>query len=491
MGFKTDRAYCIVYSQIPFARNLGFLQTLKKRIPELYIPYIEEDALQEESRETFDSYVYIEDGVDSTDIFWRLQKVSPNFIRLGLESGLVLQGMLERCRTRALGDLVVGSLYRINHGGLEGLIVWLEAITGKGFARCLFRGLSGVEYLELDPQQLVPVDSSLPVGVLKGVLEGSSKKEAIPVTSALVLDGSNILFRSMVAYPRLYANATGKYVGGAYGFYFTLVALKTLYFDSEVHIVFDADDVIRDSQGVGLNRFSLRSGGGYSECFFEGYRENYGWVVRLCEALGFYVYVSDSGRGGDLLGSVVKELEGDPKLSEVLIYSLEDEFYPLITDRVKVLRPKMKSREHSRLFDLGGVLGWYGVDRLEKVSWVTAVLGDSRRVGVDSWNERFGVLCSPWLPLEVGELASKVDSWDSFKDLCCGVRGLKDFARSGQMDMNLNAMRLGSYPVDILGAANTFDEGEVLRLLKEFCFIKEVENWFRTCMVLRGSPWMV
>lgn len=490
MGFRVGVSYSILYSQIPFSRNLGFLRNLKRRIPELYIPYIEEDALQEESRETFDSYVYVENNEGTRDVLWGLQKVAPHFTKLGSESGEVLSRMLESCRVRALCDLVVGDLYQINHGVLRGLIVLLESISDAGVARCLYRGLSGVEYLDLDPQQLVVVDSSLPVGVLKGVFEGKVKEVVVP-RRALVLDGSNVLFRSMVAYPRQYAGATGKYVGGAFGFYFTLVALKTLYFDAEVHIVFDCSTVIRDSQGVGLNRFPLCGVGGYSDCFLEGYRENWGWVLELSRALGFHVYESCEGGGSALVASVVRELSSVEGFEDVFLYSLEEDFYPLITDKVKVLRPKLKFREHSRVFDLGVVLDWFGVDSLDKVSWVTAVLGDSRRVGVDAWNTKFGVLCSSWSAVEVGSLTAGVDTWEAFKGVCLVTRGLKEFARSGQMDLNFGAMVLGAVGVDIEGARNSFDEGRVLELLREFSFIKEVENWFRTGLILRGSPWMV
>lgn len=516
MSISPDASYRLIYAQAPFAQNLSFLEGLKSRFPTVEVPYLEAMHFPEEEREPFDQYLYVRNDPDAAKVIAAVKQFSARgrafparMDDLGVVSGKHVRDMLDRFQISQQVDTVVGEWYRVTAGAYRNLIVRL---TDRNPASITAHNPIPWDFAtESDSEPVVPsrppgdlVDPVVveywmferynPLVVSKQDLAATRAPVEFSVAftnylthtrhkRAVILDGDTKLREACCLVDNLYTRPEpgsdlpyGKYVGGDQGFYFTISRFRMLRPHYELHVVFD------EREGGPL-------AGKGSPTFEAAFAENRDWCKRYAAASGLHVYSIPGQRSEDVIASLSRRMLNELDYRDVIVVTKGTELYPLVSDRLQLVLPKINFRDHPLTIKVPEALEHFGLshpDQLPRIQWLRAINGDvADTPSVNLYNKTSGhrylsIRREDYLPhilaaRDLNELKLRLLTFEAFQP----------FIHSGQLDRNLAAIAMDTTVLDGLdlgefrrrgiGKGAQVDVGEIATLLREVSFHKEIE----------------
>lgn len=493
MSIKKDKKYHIIYTTCSFEDNMGFARNISKNF-NIEIPYIYEDIIGSNIRDHFDSYIYIEENENFGDIYNEICKIYYYvvFTILGVIHGNEIVKMLNKCKEIIKNSVEIGIYYKVIAGEHKNMVIMVNKmledetligvyyVLGKRFELKEninnLRKYDNEEYINFSQRiQLINLQN-------KSFTNGDKK--------AIVIDAYNVLYRNCFNYDRLYNAINNKFVGAAFGFYFTLLKLKEFYPEYDIHVVFDGDGINR-SKLFDNNIVYKYHHSNYSEKFWGIFEENKLWAIKFTKAVGFkcYDFNTDGLKVDNVIGSVVERLQ-KIDYSMIYIYSNNDNYFQLTSNKVRILIPKDKYKEHSHLISIEDVLERFKVGDINKINWYRAIKGN-RSYGVPSINMYYNnikvdnrvIMGTSYL-----KFIKECSTLDLFIKNMSEKELFKDFMEN-QFYENYKVMHIQGGLLDNIDLDNfqkPFDYELVKQLLEENSFLREVEVMERTSKIFQG-----
>lgn len=477
--------YRLVYTSVAFAKNLAFLRKLQDSY-NVEIPFLDVEMLSEEMRAAFDTYLYIPEGPHADDTFSKITRSYPQvtFTHLGTILGREVLQMLESCAVEVSSNAQVGQHYRILSGPYRNLIVKLVERDADA-ALVEYPLFKETRNLTVSVANLVsiapPPDSQFGFNNLLEQAHEMSQHHAI------ILDGNNVLYRNMFGYSQLFTRLENRFVGGAFGFYFTLLKLKELYPEYALHIVFDGYDVEKMSANPEYKSTRISN----TPKFKDAFRDNLDWTKRFIQAAGFSLYHLLDREADDVIGSLAARFQRDG-YKKVLIYSSDTDFCQLVSDTIEIYTPKSSFRGHTQRVTVADVQEKFGISEVRKTNWIRALAGDTTDdiPSVNIFNKNHNI---PYTNIRASDYTSYVNAAPTLEHLRTQLRPLElftAFIESGQFDRNYNLLTLNTSlfldDVSLDPYTSQFDYAECTKLLEEVSFYKELEQFERGSRILRG-----
>jgi len=462
------------------------LKQLQDSFP-VEIPFLEFGNTTDEMKESLDSYIYIKDSDGFKEIFQGIISKYPQiqFTHLGTIPGSDVCSFMDTCEEHVTDSITEGLYYKLTKGNLQGLVLRAEGIEDDKFIGT---------YMILGRDREIRV----PVGDVKYVknypyekqdshfLDYVGKAQKMGFKKAIIIDGDNVLYRNIFGYNKMYTTRTRKFVGGAFGFYFTMLKLKELFVEYELHVVFDGypEEKFDENPHYKANRVKK------SNRFRDAYKSNRKWVQDFVRASGFNLYLMGGEEADDIIGSLATHLAKDKGYQHVFIYATDNDFYQLVDDQIHIYQPKVSFRGHSEKITQTEVLKKFKVGDVKKINWFRALKGDTSdnipsintyysSIGYDS----FVIKSSEYLPM-----IKEADSLLELYSLMLKNERIKKFIEDKQFQRNLKLLTINTeIPLDpISDFSNEFDDEKCQDLLQDNCFFKELEMWGRNSRIFKG-----
>lgn len=477
--------YRLIYTSVAFAKNTQFLRKLRDQY-DIEIPFLDVEMLSEEMKSAFDTYLYIIEGPDANNIYSRLTRAYPQitFTHLGTIAGREILKMLENCAIEASSNANVGQHYRVLSGPYRNLIVRMTQRDDQ-IAQVEYPLFKETRTLDIPIANLVSVTP--PPDTNFGFTNLLEQAQNMSQHNAIIIDGNNAMYRSMFGYSQLFTRLENRFVGGAFGFYFTLLKLKELYPEYAIHVVFDGYDVEKMTNNPEYKSTRISN----TPKFKDAFRDNLDWSKRFIRAAGFSLYHFEDREADDIIGSLARRFEREG-YAKVLVYSSDTDFMQLVSDTISIYTPKQSFRGHTQLVQVKDVLEKFGISEVRKTNWVRALGGDSTDdiPSVNIFNKLHNI---PHTNIRAADYLPHINAAPTLDHLRTRLKGLEPFAQffeSGQFDRNYNLLTLNTSYLDHLDTlddyANDFDYHACVKLLEEVSFYKELEMWERNSRILQG-----
>lgn len=479
---KKNRKFSVLHTGVEYRTDKAKVLRVKEA-HELIVPSL--DAVGTvESLASFEGYVFCptENTASAVDALAFLYGCDKRDIDvLGIVSYEEISNMLEAASLRIDRDIDFGQAHKIIEGEYKGLFVTPLLIREHtGNVVCSYQ-VTGVDRLvDVPPQSLVKEQD--PYEEISDNFLIDIRSEALKqgVRRVLVIDATYLTMRSIFTYDRMYKTSDGTFVGGRLGFYYSLLKMKQLYPEYEVHVVFDA--MKKRSFFTKVGRGKNRLG--------KAVEQTWDWNIALAKACGMHVYYIKNKEARDVIASVTSTLLRQHLMDRVYIVSKDDDFASLVCHEVSMYLPKITQRDQDRIVHLRDIQERFGVQETHKIIWLKCFLGD---VGSDipSISQ---VLGKPVKNQEVLDMVNKVNSLEDLRDrVIAGEFGssLMTFVKRGTFDKHLKRMSLDLSIFDdnqgLLDLyANRFDEDRIQYLLEESDFYSELEYLSKSLVVLKG-----
>ena len=485
--------YMLIYTTFQPEKKLDLVKKLCEKLPELIFPTISFGAAASDLLETFKNYIYIRISEDKKHlkILDALRRNLGNyeFSHLGKIPGSDILKFLRNVHDSSMKKFQAGDTIQVLRGEYSG--VRLPVITCEGdkvyceveifyYRTPLVFKAEDVELAKDDPMPSNPF-----VNYVQLAQDSKMRK-------AIVIDGMFLAYRSTFRYPNMFAKNNTLYVGTAYGFYLSLLKLKTLYPESEVFVVFDG----KNSSKYEKNPEYKANRDKYTPAFYQRFNANLEWIKTFISHTGFHYIKKDEEEGDDVVGSVASALVRLFGFSHADIFSYDTDFYQMVSDQISLLVPKRSSTGPGSTVtvDRKAALLEFGVDLPSKINWVRAVMGDTSDniMSVNKFNSleklshklvqsRFPVECS-----------NKATTLAEYKALLDTKPALRDFLKT-QFDKNLELLtiRVDLFDKDpglLTAYKGTFDEEKIMDLFEQNSFYKEADAFSRNSRILQ-SEW--
>ena len=490
MSINEKVNYKIVHTSFSFAQRSDIVSKIKDDFP-VEIPFLEFGGVSEDIKEAFDTYLYIEDTDNFEETFRNLagRFAHVRFSDLGPISGEELVTLVKSCEDESVSNIIEGEYYQIASGPLRNLIVkCISPSIEDKFVKVEYEILGEIKVDLISINNLSNLIRQLPETREYSFMSLVESAKDSGFKRAICIDGSYVLHREIHGYHNMYTSKNRRFIGGCYGFYFTLLKLKELWAEFEIHVIFDGYDKekfeknteYKKNRTVQTNRFR------------EAYSDNRQWIKNLSEALGFHLYHLLDKEGDDVIGSVAFTLESQG-YDRIHIYSIDTDFFQLVTPTIFLDLPKPTLRGHPVRVGVEEALQEFGVNRVEKINWFRALQGDSSDniPSINIFYKKNGISIPT---IQSKEYLPFVNEADTIEDLIYILRlnpKFIQFAELGQFDRNLQLLTINrsifngqSDPLE--SYENSFDENRCLELLEQNAFYKELESWNKNSRIFRG-----
>lgn len=494
----TDR-FALVYTNFSAQEKPEIVKRIKAKFPEILFPSVDFNiASGSELSELVNSYIYIRvtDKSRHLSLLSMLQKglVHNEFKMVGQITGKEVLKFIQSYSEQTAKKFSPGDMIQVLSGPYKG--VKMPVLTSEkdrvycsvqilGFKKVFELGHADVEKAEVDP---------LPESPFQNFVHLSRKTN---MRKALVIDGMYLMFRSVFGYPNLFAKNNTIYVGGAYGFYLTLLKLKTLYPEYEVFVVFDGHNSTKYENNPEYKANRQK----YTDVFWQRFTFNIEWVTRLVKSCGFSFIKIEDQEGDDVLGSIAWSLCYEHGYAAANIYSLDTDFYSVVDEKISLLQPKKSSTGPGSTthITIEQVRREFAIEDHRKVNWVRAAKGDTSDniMSVNKFNKLNGLDHRLVQERFITESVNRASSLEELKAIFSQKPAFKQFlsttpeAPQSQFDKNLTLLTINTSlmkGVDLPNAYHgEFVEAEVLGLLEEFSFYKEYDSFSRNGRVLKGE----
>lgn len=478
--------YRLVYTSVAFAKNVPFLRKLRDSY-NIEIPFLDVEMLSEEMRAAFDTYLYIPEDEVADTTFTKISRSYPQvtFTHLGSVPGREILKMLDACAFEVSSNAQVGQHYRILSGPYRNLIVQMVERSDER-ATVQYSLFKETRNLSVSIANLVsitpPPDSHF------GFTNLLEQARQMSQHYAIIIDGNNALYRNMFGYSQLFTRLENRFVGGAFGFYFTLLKLKELYPEYTIHVVFDGWDAEKMSANPEYKSTRISN----TPKFKDAFRDNLDWTKRFIQAAGFSLYHLLDREADDVIGSLARRFEREG-YKKVLVYSSDTDFMQLVSDTVAICTPKTSFRGHTQLTQVQDVLEKFGITEVRKTNWARAIGGDSTddipSVNIFNKNQN-----SPHTRITSADYLPIVNTAPTLEHLKAQLKSLEpftSFVESGQFERNYNLLTLNTSLFEshenLDEYAGKFNYDTCVKLLEEYSFYKELEMWERNSRILQGT----
>lgn len=490
---EASAEYLLIYTTFQPEKKLDLVKKLCDKLPELIFPTVAFSSAASEVLETFKNYIYIQIMEDKRHLkildALRRNLGGHEFSHLGKIPGSDILKFMRNVQETSSKKFQAGDTIRVLRGEYSG--VRLPVITCEGdqvyceveifyYKTPLVFNSEDVELAKEDPLPSNPF-----VNYVKLAQDNKMR-------NAIVIDGMFLAYRSTFRYSNLFAKNNTVYVGTAYGFYLSLLKLKTMYPEAEVFVVFDGKNTSKYEKNPEYKANRDK----YTPAFYERFNANLEWIRKFIANTGFHYIKQDDQEGDDVLGSVATSLVEEHGFAHVRIFSYDTDFYQMVCDKVSLLIPKRSSTGPgvTESVYLKDALEFFGVDSPSKINWVRAVMGDTSDniFSVNKFNSleklphklvqsRFPVECS-----------NKANSLEEYKALLATKPAMVDFL-SRQFDKNLELLTIRT---DLLKGQKdfltryqgTFNHDSLMDLFEDFSFYKEADAFSRNSRILQ-SEW--
>lgn len=479
MPIKSDLKYNLIYAKTSFQSNPELLEDLKKECPYVEHPFLDSSILPTEMKETFDSYLYIEDTEEFGERYREIEVKFPSLdcTLLGVLEGEDILGSLNSCEDMTIDNIQTGKFFKVTQGRFKNLEVQIvrvfpdeKAVIGEYVLidRGKYIKLPFSRIEEIPPTKLDPANDFIDY---KTSSFKSGKKNAI------VIDGSWVVYRSMTSsnYSTVYTGTgTKRFVGGAQGFYFHLLKTKQMYPEYEVHVVFGSE--------IAENKKNEQH-----KKFWRNYKTNSDWSKELVKSLGFSLYDIDKPHGLEVIGSLATRLSR--KYSSVIINSINKNFYALVKKNVKVLTFKENFRGYPLTIGMKEIDATFKVNKVEKVNWVRALQGDPRNniISINTWNNNREKTKAVKHSDYIGYV-NRAKTYKEFKESLKENPKFTNFCKS-QLDKNFKSFKIQTdlfKGKDLNIYAYTLEEDNFEYLLEENLFVRELEMKTKVLRIFKG-----
>lgn len=487
MSIEKDKEYILIYSPISFYKNKNLFSKIKKDF-KFEIPYFDIPFLSEEMRNTLDNYLYLEVNEYVKNILTILNhKYRPfRFIDLGKLFGEEILKLINNCISEVRDAIKIGDYYRIDKGHpLSNLIIKVVSIKEDIVLGC-FHTYQGERSIEV-PISKIKIFKN-PYIIKPKFINYLRREQDMGNYRAIIIDGHNILYKSMFGFKNLYRSRDHKFVGGAYGFYFTLLKLKELFPEYEIYVVFDGYDKIKFEENLEYKKDRLEK----TEKFKENFKYNLNWVKAFSSSLGFRVHHLMDKEGDDVIGSISNFLDKKLGYQHILIYSRDIDFYSILNEKVNIYLPRLEFRNRANIITVKEALEKFEVNSIDKINWVKAITGDisDSIIKINTFNSNYGLKSFRVKKQNYLNLINSCTDIEDLKSELIRNKKFKLFIESGQFDRNLKLLTINK---DIFEGYRDLDcflgissKECSISLLEDFSFFREVEVIDRNYRIFQG-----
>lgn len=488
MSLNRSAKYQLLFTQLNFSNNIAFLKRLAQSIPALEIPYLDYLDSAESTLEAFDSYIYLLDQDGWREAYTDLQRKHPKLTatHIGAITGEQALKMVDAATDQRRAESAPNDYFKILSGPMRNLVVQLDRVEGET-AHVHHTLLKERRDMTLPITNLGP--SEAPPSATEGFTNLLDQNQAAGNKRAIVVDGSYALYRAMFGYSTMYTRAGSKFVGGAFGFYFTMLELKELYPEYEIHVVFDGWDERKMTENPEYKALRISN----TPKFKQAFHENREWIKAFIKAAGFYLYHPDDKEADDVIGSIVGWLRNQ-KYQHVYIYSLDTDFRQLLGPTVEQICPKQNFRGFTERVTAAAACAEFGINSINKVNWYRAVAGDSSdniptiNMFYKSQGHRVPTIeRDDYLPF-----VNAAKTFDEYRQTLADHATFAHFVAQGQFDKNFKLLTINTSLFDSYVSLDMhkgeFSVDEIAKLLEQFCFFKELEMLERNARIL-GAVW--
>lgn len=488
MAIESNKQYILIYVSISFKNNINFLKKIQKEFG-FEIPYLDVPVVSEELRSVLDSYIYLEESLNTKNIFLKLyQKYKQiTFTDLGLIPGKEIYKLINSCISTTLNSVKVGEYYKLIKHPLKNLIIKVISIEGD-FVVGEYTVMNEVQHIKVPITKISSFKNIYQVEKDSQFINYMELARKMNKKKAIVVDGHNMLFRNMFGYDTKYTAKDHIFVGGAYGMYFSLLKLKSLFPEYEIHLIFDGydEEKFKENPKYKIHRQRLREKAKYA------LNNNLRWVREFAFNVGLSVYHLKDKEGDDVVGSVVKFLIDILHYEDVIIYSTDRDFYSIVSDKVSLYVPRVEFRGSSKRVFKKDALNEFGVTGIHKINWCKSISGDKSDniCTINMYNKEKGIKCSQVKSKDYLTTINESDSFDEVKTRLSLIKKFKNFIQEGVMDKNFKLLTINqsllNNKVDLSEFQGICNYDNAVKLLEEFAFYKELEGFERNFRIFRG-----
>jgi uncharacterized protein YkvS len=459
--------YKFIYVSISFLENPIFAKGLKEKF-NVEIPFIDLDCLNIKLKDSLDSYFYIEDNEKFMEIYKNICKKHPkiSFTVLGSIRGKDIFSFFTACKEANLNTVRVGNYVKIIEGALKNMTAKVSKVEGE-YLEIEFTILNTLRKLELHVSEVILQENYTPLELNK-FRNMELKAEKQGNVNAIIIDGNNCLLRSMVNTPNKY-NSKNVYIGGFMGFFFSLLKVKEFYPEYKIYVAFNSSEkeVIH-----------------YSEKVRKAYLQNLMWCQKLVEALGFCCCYSTEVESKEVIYTLLGELKGFCR--EILIYSTNEVFFPLINPQVSIYYPKITYRGNSEFITQERIPKLFGFKDAAKIKWALALHGGTE-IPVVSISEFFINKYGPKQnEIKYVEYSALLYQSETEEELLAAIQKEANFSLFTET-LKENLRKLTFKENSVFNKIKVkFDSKEAISLLEEVEMYKEIELWDRTERIFKG-----
>lgn len=475
--------YMAMYTGQNYRSNPKLVTEIQQAVVGILIPAV--DAIGDaDILESLDGYLYIEVS-QYLNVLTTLQTLhdghKPN--TLGRVPGSQLVKMYSSVVNRTKQRIEIGRPHKVFSGTLRNLIVTPVLMNENGKATCVFPITGRDRIIHMDPQNLVKVED--PAQANPGIFLKNLPLEASKagINRFIVVDGHYFLWRAMYGHSSMYTTKDRRFVGGAYGFYFTLLKFRQLYPEYRIHVCFDGNDKRKFAENPDYKATRKHP---KSQAFWDAMNDNKKWCMDFVRACGFHLYYEHDKEGDDVVGSVAHCLDFSGA-DHTIIASKDTDFMSLVTNRIHHYVPKTNHRGSSIVYTPDLVCRHFGgLNSHTKVNWFRAIVGDS------SDNIR-PASASTGIPTNSNLARDLVNSSTNTEELLVKMLeepSLSAHASSGSFDSNLTLLTINTslFQGNSLKAyQNKFDEEKISLLLEHNAFWRELEQLSKNGLIIKGE----
>lgn len=491
-----DSKYMTLYcSQMPIIPEETAKSAMRK-CPEVVLPhlYMTQEHIQEEDN-PISPYLYIEvcrETKNHNRLLGELQKAlrGYNIFSVGFLKGSEIIALVTKSKATTNKKFPIGTFVKIKRGEFANVVVPVINCDDD-HVWCEVEIFSFKRVFELAIGEVEEADSILlPEYPFINYVE---KAREVNQRKAITIDGTGLFFRGMFRNSTMFAHGGKTFVGGAFGFYISLLKIKTLYPEYEIYVVFDGNNRTKYENNPEYKIQRKK----YNAAFWERFTLNLDWVKSMLASIGFPVIVQDEQEGDDVVGSVAHHLLG-LGYDLVLIHSIDTDFFSLVRDNLHIIQPKKSSTGpgSTNLILPKDVREEFGIEEIRKVNWVRTAEGDTSDniFSINKYNTKMGYKLTTINSKIIRECANNADSLEEYKELLGQRPSAKHFIEDGQFDINLKTLTIDLSLLNGQGeiyhryGGGTFDEPKLVSLLEEFSLFREVDALSRNSKILK-SEW--
>lgn len=478
---ENEKLY-LVYIGVSFADDRVLYDKVKKVSRSVVVPYYDIEGISYASRQSLANYVLAdkEDVEGIVKVVLSIHK-GCEVERLGQVKDYKLLDFVRKVRQDSHREVIPGKIYQITEGEYKNLIVRVESVNGD-VVSVKYPFFGKIRTLDVNISSLERFKD------LYKLKKQKNFKSYIDPRKHIIIDGRNILYRSIFAYPDKYS-MNGDYIGAGYGFYFALLKLKTLFAEYVPHICFDFSKNNKQSEYPRYCKLQIRGGDEFAEIF----EKNLQWCSRLCDSLGYPTYRAEGIDTDCLVANLTRELLSNGA-EDILLYSQDEDFVQLLSGRVRIYQPRQSLKQPDRMVTREDILGQYGIDRIDKIIWYRSVYGDisGRPTPITNLYKDLRQNCNSVTDrADCVRYVNMSDSIGRFKGRLLSDVRYKSFVESGCFDRNYHLLKLDDSCLKDYVLYRGYDPEKVNKrvfvdTMKEFCMYRELEFIDRNFRIFRG-----